>query len=542
MINMNRRRFLTYGSTILAANTLSSSNMNAAGFIDVDSEGRSYLEDERIKQLAKIAVDAAVSAGASYADVRLTYTKNMTFRLYDNFPKRSESIGIGVRSLSDGYWGFASSPVWNNAEAARLGRAATENAQVNKSKFSQPVELAEFNSATNGSWIMPVEHDPFDVPFEEIADYLVGLRRFIVRLEKVAPRTPKIAVYAQSQDKYFFSSQNQFTHQRLYNTSAEISFALIDNITRQMAPVVLDSLTHAGMGVELFKNTSIRDYIRERHQEALKDMELSDLPIDVGRYPVLLNRSIVASLTSQSIGLSTELDRVLGFEANAGGTSYINSPEEMVGTLRLASDIVNITAFRSGSGSVGRVEWDDEGVKPISLQVVKEGKLVALQAPREGYSWMKEYHAKNNTQFMASGSMNSASGIDSPLVFSSDLRIEPDDIKNQSIEALRAGIKDGIEFTSGVVSMDFQMSTGLGFGTAFKIVDGKRVARLMNAGTIFRTTDLWKNIINIGRSQDVMRFGFALNKGEPHQTCYHSVYAPHMVVKEMDLIDVTRKA
>lgn len=545
MGNLDRRRLLKYGSAAIGTNIALASNVKGFGLTRPDEGDYSHQEESRIKRLSRIVVDSASSAGATYADVRLTYTKKMSFSRGREFPNRSESIGIGVRSLSEGYWGFAASPVWSEGEAARLGKAATENAKANQSKFSIPVELGDLDSAhaQGGTWIMPVKFDPFNIPYEEIKDYLDGLVFFINRLDKVDLRTPKVGGGSQVQDKYFFSSNNQFIHQRFYNTSASISFAVIDQSTRQSAFVNIDSLTPAGMGIELLKNTSIRDYISEKHEEALKEMDLSVLPVDVGRYPVLMNRSMVASLASQSIGLSTELDRALGYEANASGTSYINSPEEMIGTLTVASPLINITASRSMEGSVGRAEWDDEGVKPLSLEVIKNGKLAALQAPREGYSWLKDYHSKNNTKFMASGSVNSASGIDAPLVFSSDLTIKPDDSKSQSLDQLREGIKDGIEFKIGRISMDFQMSTGLGIGaSAFKIANGKRVARIVNSGTLFRTTDLWKNVINVGRSQDMMRFGFALSKGEPRQICYHSVYSPHMVIKDMDIIDVTRKA
>ncbi len=540
MRNLNRRTILKYGSATAAANLLATYKINAFGLVHTDGKSKSYIDEDRIKELSKIAVDAAMSAGASYADVRLTYTKVMD-HISLNSPWRSEIIGVGIRSLSEGYWGFSAGSVWSEAEVSRLGKSATANALANKSKLTTPIELAELRNPVSGSWIMPVEIDPFDVPYEEIVDYIEGLRRFIGRLEKVDPRLIAVGAKSQAQDKYFFSSQDQYIHQRFYNTSASIKFRVLDQLGGAAADI--DFLTPAGVGIELIKNRSIRDKIIEYRDIALQERGFGVMPVDVGRYPVLMNRSLVADLASQSIGMSTELDRALGYESNAGGSSFINAPEEMLGTLTLASPIINITASRSEKGSVGKVEWDDEGVKPTSIQVIKEGKLSALQAPREGYSWLKEYYKKNNAEFVANGSMNSQSGIESPLVFSSDLTIEGDDKKSQSIDELREGIKDGIEFKSGGISMDFQLSTGLAIGgTVFKIANGKRVARIMNAGSIFRTANLWKNVIEVGRSQDMLRFGIALNKGEPSQTCYHSVYSPHMVVKDMDVIDVTRKA
>lgn len=541
MTELNRRNLIKYGSTALAAGMAYSGKANALGIVNTDGSGRSYIDDERIKRLSSIAVDAAVASGANYADVRLTYTQAMDqIGMGASSPVRSEILGIGVRALCGGYWGFSASPVWSDSEAARLGKAAAANAIANKSDLSVPIELSPLPSSAGGSWIMPAEINAFEVPYEEITDYIGGLTAYISRLEKVDPRSPRVIANCKIQDKYFFSSQGQYIYQRLYNTSASIGFLVRDQLGT--APAVIDFLTPAGVGFELLKNRTIRDRVYEYYEIALEERGFGVMPVDVGRYPVLMNRSIVAGLASQSIGMSTELDRALGHESNAGGTSFINSPD-MLGNLSLASPLLNMTASRSEAGSVGKVEWDDEGVKPTSMQVIKDGKLVALQAPREGYSWLKEYHEKNNTQFVANGSMNSQSGIESPLVFSSDLTIDAGDSSNKSIDELREGIKDGIEFKTGDVSMDFQLSTGLAIGgIVFKITNGKRVARIMNSGTLFRTANLWKNVVDVGRKQDIQRFGIALNKGEPNQTCYHSVYSPHMVIKDMDVIDVTRRA
>ncbi len=541
MINLNRRNLLAYGSASVASNLLLSRKLKASGFMHPCETGYSLLEDDKIRNLSKLTVDAAISAGASYADVRLTYTKSLHLGSSGPTPDRSESIGIGVRALAGGYWGFSSSPVWGESEAARLGKSATDNARANKSGSVPPIELSDLPSVSSGQWIMPVEIDPFDIPYEEFLDYMFGLRLFISRLQYVLPPTVGISAWFRSQDKYFHSSLGQYTHQRLYNTSGAIVFNMSDGVG--FSSVRIDSLTPAGKGMELLKNREIRDYIKVHHQEGVLEMNLGSLPVDVGRYEVLVNRSIVANLASQSIGLSTELDRAIGLEANASGTSFINLPEEMLGTLTLASPLINISASRSEAGSVGKVEWDDEGVKPTAIELIKEGRLVGLQAPREGYSWLKEYHNRKNTSFKPNGSMNSASGIDSPLVFSADLKIEPDYNNGKSIDELREGIKDGLEFKIGDVVMDFQLSTGLGIGgSVFKIHNGRRVGRVINAGSIFRTANLWKNVTHIGRAEDVMGFGFAITKGEPTQTCYHSVFSPHMVIKDMDVIDVTRKA
>ncbi len=73
------------------------------------------IDDPAIKALALRAVDAAKSAGATYADARVTRTERQllfseeTYNWHD-----SEELAIGVRALVNGYWGFAASAIWTN--------------------------------------------------------------------------------------------------------------------------------------------------------------------------------------------------------------------------------------------------------------------------------------------------------------------------------------------------------------------------------------------------------------------------------------------
>jgi len=76
-----------------------------------------------------LALDTARSAGASYADVRLSHTRERRTSMADTGD--DESMEVGVRALVDGYWGFASGAVWSPDEMARLGREAVHQAKVN---------------------------------------------------------------------------------------------------------------------------------------------------------------------------------------------------------------------------------------------------------------------------------------------------------------------------------------------------------------------------------------------------------------------------
>src|SRR5690349_14211435 len=81
------------------------------------------IQDPDVKQLALRAIEASRTAGAAYADVRLTHTRRrMVYHQDVDTPVRDREImHAGVRALADGYWGFASSMIWSLDEMARLG-------------------------------------------------------------------------------------------------------------------------------------------------------------------------------------------------------------------------------------------------------------------------------------------------------------------------------------------------------------------------------------------------------------------------------------
>jgi TldD protein len=126
--------------------------------------------DPTFKDLAMLALDAAKSAGASYADVRISRNRNQALftrerrvqNLVDN-----ETFGFGVRVLVDGAWGFAASRELTRDEVSRIARQAVDQARANRTTLVRPVTLAPVTPTASGTWRSPARIDPVDVPIEE---------------------------------------------------------------------------------------------------------------------------------------------------------------------------------------------------------------------------------------------------------------------------------------------------------------------------------------------------------------------------------------
>ena len=119
---ISRRDLLKAGASAAALSGLASLPRPLLAQLGGAAEPVPPIQDPRLKALAARAIDAARAAGAAYADVRLTHTRTRGFRGSPQPPGDSESIVVGARALVDGYWGFASGPVWSPDEMARLGR------------------------------------------------------------------------------------------------------------------------------------------------------------------------------------------------------------------------------------------------------------------------------------------------------------------------------------------------------------------------------------------------------------------------------------
>jgi TldD protein len=500
------------------------------------------IHDPGIKELALRALEAARSGGAGYADVRLTHER---IRVFGGQVQDSESMLVGVRTLVNGYWGFASSPVWTPDEMSRLARESVHQAKTNALGKARAVDLAPTQVIADGSWLMPVANDPFEISPFEINDFLASLEVYLHRTP--GTRITTNSCTAVVQERAFASTSGSYCTQRCYRT--EGAFGIDYTLERgQRGTIFLDCLSPAGMGWELYAEDRIprvRDHTMyeeiDRALEELKeDLLMPVKPVEVGRYATVFDPHTTASIVDETIGRATELDRALGYEANAGGTSYLNDPVAMLGSYQAGAPSLTVTAERSEAGAVGTVKWDDEGVTPEGFSLVKSGVLADFQTTRESARWLEAAYAKHDLPVRSHGCAAAPSAVFAPLQHTPNISVAAGrDAKD--FDALVSGMARGIAVKTGSADLDFQHSSGLGSGRLYEVKQGRRVARLAG-GFLFRATDLWKSLQAIGSEGALRRYGIKATKGEPAQEHHHSVTAPAVMVKDLTVIDPLRKA
>src|SRR5205807_5029849 len=125
---------------------------------------------------ATAAVEAALAAGARYADARVMH------RRYESMSARNgeieelaqdEDAGLGVRALVGSGWGFFAVPDLGDAAVRQAGERAAAIAAASATVSGPAADLVPATPAT-ASWASECKVDPLAVPLSEKGDLLVG--------------------------------------------------------------------------------------------------------------------------------------------------------------------------------------------------------------------------------------------------------------------------------------------------------------------------------------------------------------------------------
>ncbi len=548
-MSITRRHFVRTGSQLAAVAATGILPKPLMATVGAKAEPCPPVTDSRLKELVAKALDAAKGQGASYADIRLIHNREFET---NGFRADGESMAVAVRSLVNGYWGYAASSVWSNDEAARLGKESVRQARSNGLSRERQMALASTPVVAEGNWVTPVEIDPFMVSEEEIVDHFAGLRKYLQ-----APFQSNGEIEVQFKwtlrcfcgNTVFGSTENSYYTQRVYRSSADVTITLKNARDNTSISRPLTMFTPVGKGWELFQDPNLRPYLRGAVDEMLATMKLPFMPTEPGRYNVVFDAASIAGLMSKTIGMATESDRVFGYEANAGGTSYINDFDGMLGTFKVGNPLLTVHANRDELGGAATVKYDDEGVEPDKFTLVRDGLLTDLSTGRESATWVSAL--TNSTSSVRSHGCSQTGGdlyigfggssMNVPAIYSPNLQMQTTD-SSSNFDSLIGDVDKGIALVNVNWDMDQQQLNGLGIGQAYEISKGKRVSRLISTGVLVRAPEVWKNLIKLGGTESAERIGLTLTKGEPAQTGYHSVTAVPALVKETTIVNTSMRA
>src|SRR5437899_13039995 len=98
-----------------------------------------------MKAVARLALDAASVRGVTYADTRVVAIRNRSLTTKNGrvgHASESESLGIGVRVVANGAWGFAASADLGRGSVEAAAARAVEIARASARVKREDVRLA----------------------------------------------------------------------------------------------------------------------------------------------------------------------------------------------------------------------------------------------------------------------------------------------------------------------------------------------------------------------------------------------------------------
>ena len=462
-----------------------------------------------MQEIAAWALETAKRRGASYADARV-----MDIRHRDISTKNgevgtlseSESLGIGIRVIANGSWGFSSTDRLTREGVQACAAEAVAIAKASSLAKTEDIALAPERAYVD-IWQNPYLKDPFRIPVERQIDLLLAADKEMRRVKGVTVAEGSMAF--RRIDQLFVSSIGSSIHQTKVQSGAGIvALSFSGNELQKRSYPNSFGGQHMLRGYELIEELDLVGNAQRVAEECVALHAAAQCP--QGQSTIILDSSQLGLQIHESIGHPIELDRVLGMEANFAGMSFLTT--EKLRKLKYGSDIVNVVAdarLEHGPG-LGTFAYDDEGVPAQCIPVISNGLFTGYLSSRETASAIGEKRS--------GGTVRCESWNRLPMIRMTNISINPGTWK---YDDLIADTDDAIYMeTNRSWSIDdrryhFQFSTEIGW----EIKGGKKGRMIKNPSYSGITTEFWNSCDAIC-SQDYWTLWGTPNcgKGQPQQT------------------------
>ncbi|MBJ7341019.1 TldD/PmbA family protein [Mycolicibacterium sp.] len=486
-------------------------------------------------QLADAALSAATSAGASYADLRIQRITTEIVQLRDGELETSvvsREIGLAVRVIVDGTWGFASHAELDSAVAAETARRAVRVAATLAPLNAERIELAPEPVYSDVSWVSDYAVDPFDVPSVDKIGTLVEYSGRLLAADGIDHVSASLQS-VKEQSFYADAFGSSITQQRVrlqprFDAVAVDSAAGTFETMRTLAPPM-------ARGWEFVAGDEVWDWSGELAELPSLLAEKTKAPsVVAGPTDLVIDPTNLWLTIHESIGHATEYDRAIGYEAAYAGTSFA-TPDKL-GVMRYGSPVMNVTADRTVEFGLASIGFDDEGVRAQKWDLVRDGVFVGYQLDR--------VFAPRLGQARSNGCSYADSPHHVPIQRMANVSLEPG-VDDLSTEDLIGRVEDGI-YVVGDKSWSIDMQrynfqfTGQRF---FRIRDGRLDGQVRDVAYQATTTDFWGAMEAVG-GPSTWRLGGAFNcgKAQPGQVAAVSHGCPSALFRGISVLNTREEA
>jgi TldD protein len=463
---------------------------------------------EGMKQLALQALDLALQPGATYVDVRVIESRERELSTKNGRPgnvSSAESLGLGIRVLAEGCWGFAATDDLSRAGVESAAELAVGIARSSARAKKHDVTLAP-EKKYEAVWVSPCLIDPFSVSVEEQLALLLAVDTELRRTAGITLAQTSMSFNRSRQ--MFVSSLGSVIDQTRTVSGAGFETVCFreEEIQKRSYPNSFGG-QHQMRGYELIRELALLEHAPALAEQAVALHSADQCP--EGRFDLILDGSQIALQVHESIGHPIELDRVLGSEANYAGMSFLTL--DKLNQLRYGSEIVNAVCdarIEHGPG-LGTFAFDDEGVPAQSADIIRGGQFVGYMTSRETASAIG--------QSRSNGTMRATGWARLPLIRMTNVSLLPGE---QTLDEVFAGVDHAIymETNRSWSIDDKRYNFQFGCEIAWEIRNGRRVRMLKNPTYSGITTEFWNSCAAIANREHWVLWGVPnCGKGQPEQ-------------------------
>jgi TldD protein len=456
-----------------------------------------------MKQAAKRAVEILESLGVQYGDARAetVSTEKTVFRngRLEQAILR-DSRGLGVRAVVGGFWGSASCTGFDAGSAEAAAKRAYELARSAGGKGEKPLSpLAPQRGAYKG----PVEEDPFDVPVGEKMALLDRASREAMKDQRVKECYAWLGF--ENIRRVLASTEGSMVESDLTFSEPFLMATAVSGGDAQSRSLQ-DGARIAGW--EWIRQCDIDSWGEKAREEAIEKVLAPESP--EGVMDLLLDGIHLSLTMHESVGHPTESDRVLGWESNMAGRSFLGIEDQR--SAIYGSRLVNLVADNTLPYGLASWGWDDDGVPGQRWHLVKNGVFQEFGTVRETAPLVGRSYSRGCCRAMDYSSF--------PINRQPNFYLEPgpDGI---TPEDLMAGIRLGVMIEGrGSFSIDQRRINFQFGGDRFQLIrNGKPAGPLKKVIYRSETPRFWGSCDGIADRRWFKTAGFlTCGKGEPMQS------------------------
>src|SRR6185437_9527536 len=433
----------------------------------------------QFKAEGRQALDTAISCGASYADVRFERTRTERIEVRNGIISTlvdARSCGYGIRALVDGAWGFAASADLSKDGLDRAAALAVAIARASASIARTRIGEAPSRAYTD-SYATPVSIEPDSVSLGDCVAMLLAAERAVRSTPEVAVGRAFVDLW--NADKFFFSTIGSEIQQRITQSGSGVQAMAVGDGDVQTRSFPGDNGLYKGGGWEIVKEAQLVENAARIGEEATALLRAPQCPS--GTLDLILGGSQMSLQIHESCGHPAELDRVMGWEANFSGTSFLELGQ--LDKLKYGSPIVNIVIDNTLAHGMATCGYDDEGTKSGVSDIIAAGIL-------------RGYEMSNDTARAIGRESNACVRAQSwdfvPMIRMCNLNLLPGDTP---FENLFDDVKDGIymESNRSWSIYDHRLNFQFGCEIAWEIKNGKRGRMLKNPTYAGMTPKFWNS-------------------------------------------------